>query len=218
MVHPECLPAAGRKVLPALRNIVGPGGFVLAGGTGLALQLGHRVSEDLDFFTPRPFDTDRLFRDLRAAGLEPELRGEERGTLIVAAAGVKVSFFEYAYPFVERTVSWRGIAIAGVADIAAMDLVAVAQRGARRDFVDLYAVLRSVPFRLIAADAAARFGRDRVNPVHTGKSLVWFRDADGEPDPRYPPGREIAWGEVKAFFTANVRQMVLDLEQACGPE
>lgn len=189
---------------------------VLAGGTGLALQLGHRISVDLDFFTGTPFSTDNVFQEMRRVGLNPRLLEESEGSLTVTIDGTKVSLFRYPYPFIEEMKDADGVPVAGVIDIASMKIIAASQRGAKRDFFDLYFILQDVPFRKIAENMINRFGNDRLNPVHIGKSLVFFNDADTDPDPRMLGNDNPSWEGVKNFFIKNVRQMVLDMEGARG--
>ncbi len=212
-MHPECLPGEGRKALNGLKQVVHGHGFVLAGGTALALRLGHRLSEDLDFFTTNKFSTDRLFREIKNLRLSPAVLQEEQGTLDMVANGVKLSFLHYPYPFAEKQSVLSGVPIAGVVDIAAMKVIAISQRGAKKDFCDLYFVLRDIPFAKIATNMVARFSAERINPIHIGKSLVFFNDAEADPEPRYR-GKGPQWEAVKRFFFDNVKQMVLDLELA----
>jgi hypothetical protein len=94
-----------------------------------------------------------------------------------------------------------------------MKLIEIAQRSARRDFVDLYVTLQQVPFSAVAARAVRRYDAGIIEPVVIGKGLTWFEDADGEPDPQYL-GQPLAWVDVKAFFAYSFRQFVLDLDAA----
>jgi len=187
---------------------------VLAGGTALALRIGHRVSYDLDFFTQRPLRIERLITQVRKAVGEFQVISEEEGALILDISGVKVSFFHYDYPFLEETTRYAGVRIAGILDIASMKVIAISQRGARRDFVDLYFILRDVPFHRVATHMISRYGSERINPVHTGKSLAWFADADTNPEPAYIKGRGVAWDMVRRFFRSHVKQFTLDLQAA----
>jgi hypothetical protein len=188
-------------------------GFILAGGTSLALSLGHRVSVDLDLFSDEVFVPDLLAGELRSVQLNPEVMQLAPGTLSVVIDGVRVSFFHYAPPFVDPTKNYKGLAVASILDVAAMKLIAIAQRSARRDFVDLYVILRRMSFSAVAARAVQRYGAGLVEPVVIGKGLTWFEDADGEPDPQYL-GQPLLWVEVKAFFASSFRQFVLDLDAA----
>ncbi len=213
-MHPECLPPNGLKVLRRLNALVKAHEFVLAGGTALTLRIGHRLSEDLDFFTEKPFSTERLFVEMQNLKLSPAVMQEEEGTLVTVAGGVKVSMMRYEHPFIDRPERFRGIPVAGIVDIASMKIIAISQRGAKRDFADLYFVLQDVPFWKIAENMMERFGPDRINPVHVGKSLVYFIDAEIDPDPRYRVNRKPKWERIKSFYKKNVRQMVLDLHTA----
>lgn len=213
-MHAECFPREGLKILARLRDIINAHGFTLAGGTAAAIQVGHRLSEDLDFFTGQTFSTERIIREIKRQGLEFKLLQEGPGTLAGIAGNTKVSFFFYPYPFLGKQLCWQGIPVADPVDIAAMKVIAICQRGAKRDFIDLYFLLRSIPFWRIADNMIRSFGPDRVNPVHIGKSLVYFHDAAADPDPAYRPGHDTDWGAVRQFFAGHVRQMVLDLETA----
>jgi predicted nucleotidyltransferase component of viral defense system len=214
-MHLETLSPESKKILPKLAGIVVKANkFIMAGGTALALQLGHRVSVDLDFFTDKAFSTDRVFQKLKRLKLNPVVMQEEEGTLAVTTNDVKISFLRYEYPFIEKKNSIDGIPLAGIIDIASMKVVAISQRGAKRDFVDLYFILQEIPFWKVAKNMAKRFGADRINPVHNGKGLVYFGDADNDPEPRYCGEEKPSWEDIKKFFIKNVQQMVLDMEKA----
>jgi hypothetical protein len=167
----------------------------------------------LDLFSDEVFVPDLLAGELRSVQLNPEVMQLAPGTLSVVIDGVRVSFFHYAPPFVDPTKNYKGLAVASILDVAAMKLIAIAQRSARRDFVDLYVILRRMSFSAVAARAVQRYGAGLVEPVVIGKGLTWFEDADGEPDPQYL-GQPLLWVEVKAFFASSFRQFVLDLDSA----
>jgi predicted nucleotidyltransferase component of viral defense system len=216
-MHSECFPKEGLRILNRLNHIVKTHRFVLAGGTAAAIQIGHRISEDLDFFTNQPFPTDEIFRELQRRKLNPLVLQEEKHTLTVTIGQTKVSMFYYPYPFMEKYIKWKNVAVSGITDIAAMKIIAISQRGAKRDFVDLYFILRTIPFWKVSENLIKRFGADRINPVHIGKSLVYFHDADSDPDPRYCRGNEPDWQTIKMFFVGHIQQMVLDLQRAKEP-
>ena len=210
----ECFPKEGRKILKRIGGIVSSHRFVLAGGTATAIQIGHRMSEDLDFFTNQSFATDEIFRGLQRQKFNPLVLQEDEHTLTVTIEQTKVSMFYYPYPFIEKYLKWENITVSGITDIASMKIIAIGQRGAKRDFVDLYFILRTIPFWRISENMVKRFGENRINPVHIGKSLVYFHDAESDPDPQYCRGNETDWKKIKMFFTGHVRQMVLDLQKA----
>jgi hypothetical protein len=212
-VHPEAMTPQARALLPRLAPTVARHRFILAGGTSLALHLGHRLSIDLDFFSEEEVLPDLLVGELRSAHLNREVIQLAPGTLSVVTEGVKVSLFQYPYPFVDAPQPYEGLRVASVLDVAAMKLVAIAQRSARRDFVDLYVILQQTPFGAVAARAVRRYGAGFMEPVVIGKGLTWFEDADGEPEPQYL-GQPLLWDDVKAFFASSFRQFVLDLNAA----
>lgn len=212
-MHTEVLTPRAQKVLNALKAVVQDHEFVLAGGTAAALQLGHRTSFDFDLFTRRRFSNDAILREIRSLDLMPQVLQEDKDTLTITVDRVKVSFFHYPYPFIERTAALQGVPISGLIDIAAMKVLAIAQRGAKRDFVDLYFILQDIPFPKIAASMHKRFGQERVNPVALGKALVYFSDAEADPEPEYL-GKKKEWKRIKKYFADHVQQFVLDLHKA----
>lgn len=212
-MHPEAMTPGALALVPRLAPTLARHRFILAGGTSLALHLGHRLSIDLDFFSEEEVLPDLLMGELRAAHLNPEVLQLAPGTLSAVIEGVKVSFFHYPYLFVDPPQLYEGLAVASVLDVAAMKLVAIAQRSARRDFVDLYVILQQTPFGAVAARAVQRYGAQLIEPVVIGKGLTWFEDADGEPDPQYL-GQPLPWNDVKAFFASSFCQFVLDLDAA----
>ena len=214
-MHAECLEPAAAELLPSVARALSSYAPVLAGGTALALQVGHRMSVDFDFFTARHFEPAAVLQDLQQASSPVDVLQLQAGTLVALVHGVKVSLFEYPYPLVEPVSSFEGASVAGVLDIAAMTLVAILQRDAKRDFVDLWAVLQHVPFRQVAHVALRRFGPALLEPVVIGKALVWFADADTQPDPRWC-GTPVEWSAIKRFFRSSAPQFVLDLEAERG--
>jgi hypothetical protein len=211
-MHDDCLSENGWKVLNMLSDIMSRYEGVLAGGTALAFHIGHRISVDLDFFTNKEFEVEHLIAEVRKTGLPFHIMSEGRGYLIANIDGIKFSLFYYDYPFID-TVQFRGIFIASVLDIAAMKIIAISQRGKKRDFVDLYCILQAVPFHIIAEHMVGRFGKARISPQHIGKSLVFFTDADSDPEPQYI-GEAVGWDRVKKFFRQQVKQLTITLDNA----
>lgn len=211
-MHKECFPSRGWKVLTSLRGIVLKYEAVLAGGTALALHLGHRISVDLDFFTEKEVMADSLVKKIKETGLPFQEISEGEGYLVALVDGIKFSIFHYDYPFTDPVV-YKGVRIAGILDIAAMKIIAISQRGTKRDFVDMYFILQNVPFHKAAEHLVRRFGGERINPVHIGKSLTYFADADPNYDPDFT-GKKVSWETVKTFFRRHARQFTLDLDAA----
>lgn len=196
-LHLDALGRSQRAVLRRIAPLATAGGFYLAGGTSLALQLGHRRSVDFDWFRDEPIaDPLRLAADIRAAGLAVEVERTEKGTLHASLAGVRLSFFEYGYPLLDPVLRAEslGLHLASLADITAMKLAAVAQRGSRKDFVDVFALGRRFTLDEMLELYRRRFGVRDVG--HVLVALSYFDDADRERMPAML--RPWKWPDVKA--------------------
>jgi hypothetical protein len=171
-----------RTLLPRLAPLAGQRGFYLAGGTALALQLGHRRSVDLDWFREEPIeDPLRLAAELQGQALAFETERVERGTLHGRAAGVRVSFLEYRYPMLRPPLEIEKLRIASLEDIAAMKLAAVAQRGAKKDFIGVFALGRRLGLGEMLRCYRKKYGVADVG--HVLVALTYFDDADRERSP-----------------------------------
>lgn len=211
-MHKEVLPNEVLRLFRSLKPIAKKLNAVLAGGTALALQIGHRMSADLDFFSLSDFSNEAVISQIRQTGQEFHVIDEAEVTLSLSMEGTKVSFFKYDYPFTE-SVNFEGIPLAGTIDIAAMKTIAIIQRGTKRDFVDLFFVLQEVAFAKITRNMVDKFGQQRLNPVVMGKALVYFTDADSNPDPNYVAGKKVGWERIKKYFRENVKLMALELDK-----
>ncbi len=172
--------------------------FYLAGGTGLAIQIGHRISNDLDFFTPNDFVPENLIDAIRPT----RVLLMQKGTLHCEWDGVKISFLHYAPLLLRSPLPWEGMALAHTDDLAAEKLKAIAQRGSKKDFFDLYALSKiGYDIETICRLFWKRFASYGANAYHVIKSLIFFEDAEQEPDPilRWTDS-DFTWQETKRFF------------------
>lgn len=193
----QVLGAAQQSVLRRLAGTSTLSRFYLGGGTAVALHLGHRRSLDLDWFTAEPMgDPLSLAQELRAGGVDFHTDALDRGTLHGRIGRVPVSFFEYRYPLLQAPVRWEqsGSAVASLDDLACMKLSAVAQRGSKKDFLDIYALgLRHTPLDHMLELYWRKFSIEDVSSVLYG--LVYFDDADRERTPWML--WEVDWRTVK---------------------
>ena len=206
----QVLTGAQQTVLELLSRIPEIRTFYLARGTGLALHLGHRRSEDFDFFRARALVPQDLLTVLRGIG-ELVVLQEATGTLTVRLQGVATSFFQYDYPLLRplRESPWN-VPLADPDDIAAMKLAAVAGRGSRKDFVDLYVYARNVaPLRQALAWFRDKYRGVTVDPYHVLRSLTFFDDAEAEAMPELLIA--LTWDEIKAFFRAEAARLFRSL-------
>jgi hypothetical protein len=181
----DILPESQRLLWPELDAV--PAGFVLYGGTGLALQLGHRVSEDFDFFSSSGFDPDQLksalpfFRDLDPAN--PDIwvqRKRDNLEAYVNRGGlVKVAFFG-GLDTLQRIEDPRRAAgslvqVASLMDLAGMKMRVIQVRGSWKDYVDIHTLVShgvDVPTGLAAAKAIDR----RFDPATSIRALQFYSD------------------------------------------
>jgi hypothetical protein len=195
--HGEVISKATESVL---RSLAGSGvlrPFYLAGGTGLALHLGHRVSEDLDLFSTELFNEDLLVQGVQGvAGFS--LVEKAPHTLHATIQGTKASFLGYAYPVLFPFVQFQQVAVADPRDIGCMKISAIASRGSKRDFVDLYAAAHEFGLGHLLELFNRKFALTRHNGVHVKKSLIFFDDAEKDPMPHMLA--PVKWEEVKRFF------------------
>lgn len=177
----------------------------LAGGTACALQIGHRISVDLDFFTPKEFDSKELIQALKKIGKFKADR-QSWGTVLGILEGIRFSIFVYKYPVLFPYKSIFKINILDLRDIAAMKIDAIGTRGVKRDFIDLYFICqRGIKLKEVLSFYEHKYGKLSSNIVHIQKSLVYFLDAEEQEMPKMI--RPCEWDEVKKFFEREVRKM-----------
>ncbi len=174
----------------------------LAGGTALALQIGHRISIDLDFFTQQEFNESELTQKLGSVS-EFVSDGTARWTVWGKIHQTKFSIFYYAYPLLEPTILFEGIQLASLADIAAMKIHAIEDRGTRRDFIDVYFLSKTHTLADMLGFYQKKYAVLEDHKYSILRSLDYFEDAEHEnqmPSMILP----IDWEEVKKFFQDEV--------------
>lgn len=172
--------------------------FYLAGGTAVALFFRHRRSDDLDFFSERGFQKTALIKNLKKIGRFEGLKSAE-DTLIGKLDGVKISFFTLPYKLLEPPLRHKSLNTATPIDLALMKILAISERGTKRDFIDLYLLCKYITsldeFLLLFQK---KFGKYDFNIQHIITSLTYFDDAEkGEMPEMYVA---VEWREVKNFF------------------
>lgn len=179
MLQSSAVPLNLLKVLTDLQDKTALAGFALAGGTSLALRLGHRLSVDLDFFTSSEFEPATLAHHL---GIGPEaITGQAEGTLQLRIDNVKVEFLKHSYPKLADDDRIQGVNMWSLEDVAAMKLNAISNRGSKKDFYDIAALLDHFPLQSMINHFQAKYHPASLMMVI--RSLSWFEDADAEPDP-----------------------------------
>jgi hypothetical protein len=203
-MHQEFIAPNTKRVLEALSNSGLTKDFYLAGGTALALYLGHRHSIDLDWFSDSFFCNSKFKEKLSKIG-KLIINQMDEGILNGVLDGVKISFFDYPYPLIsEKTKYQKNIYLAGKPDIAAMKLDAIATRGSGKDFIDLYFLLKEYSMEELLGFLRKKFRKIEYNETHLLKHLIYFDDVDTENMVKMT--KEIDWNEVKDSLTATVTE------------
>lgn len=180
--------------------------FYMAGGTAAAIHIGHRESVDFDFFSPVDFDPEQLTMTL--GGQEPfKVTNSAPGTLHGLIHDIRLTFLHYRYPLLFPTTDFVGIQLADLKDIALMKIVAVANRGTNKDFIDLYFLCRQVISleELLTHLFPRKYG-NTYSIYHILRSLQYFEDAE-----KCEPLKmlvEVEWSKVKDYFVRESKQLM----------
>jgi hypothetical protein len=187
--------------------------FYLAGGTALALQLGHRDSIDFDFFSEKSFSTENLtqeveqiFRHHKVAKIQ-----QEKDTLtFVINDTIKISFFSYPYKLINPLLDEDNFKMASLNDIGAMKLSAITSRSVLKDYVDLYFILHKISIEELSKLTKEKFPTIDINLIL--KSLVYFDDIQEEPILFKHEG-DISFESVKKYLSETVTNYLVKVNK-----
>ncbi|MBI2007468.1 MAG: nucleotidyl transferase AbiEii/AbiGii toxin family protein [Candidatus Blackburnbacteria bacterium] len=193
-----------RSLLKSLGPQSLPKGIYLGGGTAVALQLGHRQSFDLDFFTPTKFIETQWEQNL-SQGLSFKLIQRDWQTLIGTAGQVKLSLFGYKYKLIGKLEKIYQIPVVSLPDLAAMKLETVIGRGTKRDFIDIYFLAQKYGLKKIFSFYQKKYGNLEERELMLKKGLIFFDDADKDEMPEMLVGAD--WGEIKKWILHEVRNL-----------
>lgn len=208
--HPEVLGSGGVALFKSLSALLG-GEYYLAGGTGLALQAGHRKSVDLDFFRSLSSlvipGKEKLKLRLRKVG-RYQLISEDEGSILAKINGIKVSILAYRAKNLHKEVSWMGGWLADPLDIGLMKLSAIINRGAKKDFIDMaYIIRENYSLPILLQNLPKKYPDSADMAVTAMKALTYFNDAEKEPDPIILKG-EYSWTSARSIITFAVKEAV----------
>jgi len=162
--------------------------------------LGHRKSIDLDFFSSSFPKFEILVAKLKT--LNPKVINQDKGTLDLYIDGVKVSFLEYKYPLVGDFLEFDQVKVASLEDIACMKLSAISSRGSKKDFIDLYFILQKFSLGELLDLFEKKFKGVNYQMSHILKSLVYFEEAEKQPDPVFLTYFD--WQKAKKFIEESL--------------
>ena len=201
-VTPEC-----QQALKFLRGHPMLADYYLAGGTALALQIGHRISTDLDWSTSlHPLESserEALRSALSQKGAFEDV-SEQDGQMYTRLAGADVSFIFQHHALLEPTIDYEGIPLASPTDIGLMKLAAINSRGTRRDFIDLYCLSSIAPIERLAELAEIKYADRPTFLDVTVRALAYFADAENQPMPRML-WKDVKWSDVVTYCEGGAK-------------
>ncbi len=184
--------------------------FFLVGGTALALQLGHRISVALHFFNQNDFDEELILSALNSNFKTNNISVQKNALHLEinypddSNVFVKIDIVKYSYPLIKPIVNIENIRLLSIEDIIPMKLSAIAGRGYKRDFFDIYSLLEKYTLKDMFNLFDKKF--QNTNHLHILKSLTYFDDADYEPAPLSLGDFE--WSKIKQTFEAEVKRYI----------
>jgi predicted nucleotidyltransferase component of viral defense system len=191
MLHYNTIEKPTLELLRQLQNAKIFNQLRLVGGTSLALQIGHRISVDLDLFGTLNEDIIDINSSLQQIGQVTQLKNSKNINIYILN-GVKLDLVNYPYPWLEETVQHNGLRLAHKNDIAAMKIAAITGRGTKKDFIDIYFLLEDMPLEKIMKFYQKKFKDGSL--FMALKSLIYFDDAEEDemPNMLIP----VSWNDV----------------------
>lgn len=180
----------------------------LAGGTALCLQFAHRFSYDFDFFIQKEFDSKILVQQIKKLFPDFQLERTAWGTILGYIGKTRFSLFFYDYPLLSKPYKFLEINIADLKDIAPMKIAAISDRGTKRDFIDLFFIVKikkALTLEEILKLYDKKFKLLKENKLHILKSLSYFEDANRDEMPKMI--KKVKWPEVKKFFKEKAKKI-----------
>ncbi len=189
------------KLLKDITDTISIQNYYMIGGTALSLQLDLRESYDFDFCVSENFNNELLLKEIQTLG-QTEVKQNQKGTVDVILNGIQVSFFYYPNPVIKEFVKVEEmpkLKIASVLDIAVMKVVAIGGRGSKKDFFDLYNIMKksNITIDELAKGLVQKCGTN-VNFANIVMGLSYFEDAQQEILPK--TFVEYNWEEIEKFF------------------
>jgi hypothetical protein len=213
-MYPHSLPDSLWELLPRLDALPEISPAYLGGGSALALILGHRKSEDLDFFVPEDFDEPGFIGHCLREKLEIVLLHQSPVHTVLLANQIKVDLIReripLKFPLLPLALQIKNLKMADPRDIGRMKILSIGSRGSRKDFVDLYCLTReTIPLESLLAMVMEEGSGIRYSKLHFLKGLVDFEEADQEADPAMI--WDVSWEEIKRVLAEEVKGIAKEI-------
>ena len=194
MLFKETVGQPALELLKSLMKDKAFDGFFLVGGTALSLQLGHRISIDLDLFTKEPFDQDKLADHLRLK-YSFILDFISDNTIKGEAGSIQLDCISHRYPLLEEIKETEGVRLASLIDIAAMKLNAISGSGTRlKDFIDIAFLSERFSLNNMLQAYEKKYHSNKLMPL---KAVVYFDDINFEQPIILAGDRSFDWKSIE---------------------
>lgn len=204
MLHYETISSDTLNLFKRLASLDELSEARLAGGTALALQIGHRKSIDLDFFGHIDYSMDELKMAMESVSSDVQPINSTKTMRFYVVEGVKIDVVNYPYSWIDESVIEDGLTLAGIEDIAAMKLATITNRGTKKDFIDLFFLLKKYSLSQMLDMYLKKYSDSQLFTVL--KSLVYFVDAELDPMPHML--QDVTWEEVKEKIIVSVNDFI----------
>jgi predicted nucleotidyltransferase component of viral defense system len=205
MLHLTTVEKETYELLQKLNSIeIVSSNFALAGGTSLALQIGHRQSIDLDFFSTATFNVREL--EITLAGNDSinfQLINSNSRMLFCYINNIKCDFVNEPATLINPFLNIENIPFFSVEDIAAMKLHTICGRGKKKDFFDIYALLQFFSWKDLLNFFKKKYSEDQL--YFLWRSIIYFDDADQDPDINGLQPFNRSWEDVKEIILTKCR-------------
>lgn len=197
-VEPETL-----DILRRISNLPVFSEHRLVGGTSLALQYGHRLSIDLDFFSTHPIDYEEILLIIKSLG-KVEIVSKSKFINCFFVNDIKVDFVSLPYQWIDDPIFEDSIRLASIKDIAAMKLAAITNRGSKKDFIDIALLIKELGLQQMMKFYHEKYPDGMEMMVL--RSLVYFQDAELQPDPIMLVPYN--WDSIKKLILDEVKKIL----------
>jgi predicted nucleotidyltransferase component of viral defense system len=185
----------------------------LAGGTALIFYLGHRTSLDFDFYTEKEFEKGKFLKifknELKNKKLTIKVLRDFKNTCGLLVNNVHLSCFYYPYTLIGNLKKFNNVLIASIQDISAMKALAIGQRGTKRDFLDIYYLIKIFGLKKILSWAKKKY--PEYSEMISLKGLVYFENVEKEERNIEIIDKSISWRKIKEEIIEAVRKYQLIL-------
>lgn len=202
MLFTQTVTPATLELLKQLMGIPELDKFALVGGTNLSLQLGHRISIDIDLFSNEPFNATEVKEAIRQHFPTATKLDEMKQSLWYIIDGVKTDIILHQYPYLIPVQETEGVRLLSLSDIIPMKLGAAEGRGAKKDFWDIAELLDHYSLGEMLGFYKCKYSSEDIGYII--RSLIYFEDAEMQSDPISL--KNITWQSVKSKIEFAVKE------------